>query len=229
MRRLSSSRSSPILLTSEERDRAARFIRENLPLAVVPGTGIRLHFSGPRSGLARLVPAGGTPYWAHAWPGGVALAMHLLATPGDALPRSGREVGAGGGIATIAALLTGRDIRPSDPDPLALVALRLNAQANGVTAEPVPGGLHETAPDDPAWGPRLLLAGDVFYDQAIAAEAAACFDRQPGSVTILVGDIGRRFLLRDRLEPLASYPVRDVGDPPSVPPREGWVYHWKRK
>lgn len=215
---------------------AAAFIRANLPLTEVPGTGIRLHLAGPRSGLSRLVPPGGTPYWAHAWPGGVALAMHLAARPGDfgdlgagGPPPHAWELGAGSGLVSIALRRAGGRATATDPDPLALVAMRLNARANGVALDARPGGFAATAGalDGLARRPTLLLAGDVFYDQGLAAEAAACFDRQPPHVTILVGDIGRRFLPRDRLEPLASYPVRDPGDPPSAPARDGWVYRWK--
>ena len=76
-----------------------------------------------------------------------------------------------------------------------------------------------------------MLAGDVFYDAAPARLAAAALDAARAALEddapILVGDIGRRFLPRNRLEPLASYPVRDVGDPPSAPLREGWVFRWR--
>jgi len=202
------------------------FIRENLPLTEVPGTGLRLHLAGPRSRLTRLAPPGETPYWAYAWPGGLALALHLAARPEVVRDRSVVEIGAGSGLVAIAAMRAGAASAVAfDTDPLALAALRLNAEANGVPVDARPGGFGQFPPDrDPA--PGLLLAGDVVYDEAIAAEATACFDRQPSSVTILIGDIGRRFLSRDRLEPLASYPVRDVGDPPSAPLREGWVFRW---
>lgn len=219
-------------LSSERIAEAEAFIRANLPLAEVPGTGLRLHLAAPTSRLSRLVPPGGTPYWAHAWPGGVALALHILAHPAhfhDAdRPMDGRELGAGCGLVSIAMRKAGRRVTATDPDPLALVAARLNAAANGVAFDTHQGGFGTT---DPPTGlpqhPTLLLAGDVFYDEAIAAQATACFDRQPSPVTILVGDIGRRFLPRDRLEPLASYPVRDVGDPPSAPLRQGWVFRWR--
>ena len=206
---------------------AETFIRANLPLAEVPGTGVRLRLAGPRSRLTRLVPPGETPYWAYAWPGGVALARHLAAHPGTVLGRTVAEIGAGSGLVSIAALLAGaRAATAFDSDRLALVALRLNAEANGVGVEPRHGGFGDD-PFGPDETPDLLLAGDVFYDEALALAATAHFDRLPAPVTILVGDIGRRFLPRDRLEPLASYPVRDVGDPPSAPLREGWAFRWK--
>jgi predicted nicotinamide N-methyase len=76
----------------------------------------------------------------------------------------------------------------------------------------------------------VVVAGDVFYDEAVAASAAVALDAAWGALgpktEVLVGDIGRRFLPRDRLAPLASYPVRDLGDPPGAPLREGWVFRW---
>ncbi|MBP1805634.1 class I SAM-dependent methyltransferase [Rubellimicrobium aerolatum] len=211
--------------------RAEAFLRAHLPPAEVAGTGLRLHLAGPRSGLARLVPAGGTPYWAHAWPGGVALALHLGAHPGTVRGRPVLDLGAGSGIAALAALRAGASRATAvDSDPLAAMAARLNAEANGL---PPPRAL--TLPPDrlaesTAAAPpgATILAGDIFYDAEAARQATAALDAAPPDATILVGDIGRRFLPLDRLEPLAAYPARDLGDPPSAPAREGWVFRWRR-
>lgn len=212
------------------------FIRANLPLKVVQGTGLRLHLAGPRSRLSRLVPPGGTPYWAHAWPGGTALAMHLLAHPGAVRGSAVLEIGAGSGLVSLAALRAGAEAAVAlDSDPLAAVAVRLNADANGLarplTATPAPGSLPHASLPHPCGG-TVILAGDVFYEKEVARWAtetldfAAALPDPPAS--ILVGDIGRRFLPYSRLEPLASYLVRDVGDPPSAPLHEGWVFRWRR-
>jgi predicted nicotinamide N-methyase len=219
-------------LTPQAARRAAAFILANLPLTEVPGTGLRLHLAGPRSGLARLVPPGGTPYWAHAWPGGVALASHLAAHPEIAAGCVALDLGTGSGLVALAALRAGAmEVAGLDPDPLAEIALRLNAQANGLdplalrVASPgdLPGLLHQRR----GTGPILALAGDVFYDATVARESARALDAATAQgATALVGDIGRRCLPRERLEPLAAYPVRDLGDPPSAPPREGGVFRW---
>ena len=215
-------------------ERAAAFIRANLSLREVPGTGLRLHLAGPRSGLSRLVPPGGTPYWAHAWPGGVALAMHLAAHPETVRGRTVFEIGTGSGLVALAALKAGAlSAVGFDPDPLSEVAARVNAEANGISPfrvlppEALAADLGALAK---AQGQSVLFAGDVFYDGELAAFTTSALDGA-GAVlgpdaSILVGDIGRRFLPRDRLEPLAAYPVRDVGDPPQAPLREGWVFRW---
>ena len=216
-------------------ERAEAFIRENLPLTEVPGTGgIRLHLADPSSGLSRLVGDGPTPYWAYAWPGGVALARHIHAHPGAlGEPRSSWEIGAGSGLVTIAAARAGKGGSAIDTDPLAFVASRLNAAANGVERRLMPilspphADLEGFGPANSLTGTPTILAGDVFYDEALARGVTAWFDRHGPGTTILIGDIGRAHLPRDRLEPLACYPVRDVGDPLDAEPREGWVYRWR--
>lgn len=217
---------------------AAAFIRANLPLTEVPGTGLRLHLAGPRSGLSRLVPPGGTPYWAHAWPGGAALAMHLAARPETVRGRDVVEIGSGSGLVALAALRAGaRSVLGVDADPLAGVAARVNAEANGLPSPLVALSEAGHLPFDPGMirdyaGRSTVLAGDVFYDEALASLMGRTLDAARAvlgeDTPVLVGDIGRRFLPCDRLEPLASYPVRDVGDPPSAPRREGWVFRWAR-
>jgi predicted nicotinamide N-methyase len=212
--------------------RAEAFIRENLPLAEVLGTGVRLHLARPESGLSRLVGDGPPPYWSRAWPGGVALARFLRDNPGTIGPAGFWEIGAGSGLAGLAAArASGHGGWLLDADPLALVAARLNAEANGV------GGLAAmlTPPDmetlglarSPS-GTPTILAGDVFYEERLARAVATWLDRHDPDTLVLVGDVGRAHLPRDRLEPLASYPVRDVGDPPGASLREGWVLRWVR-
>lgn len=205
---------------------AASYIRAKLPLAVVEGSGgIRLHLATPSSRLSRLVPAGGAPYWAHAWPGGVALAAHLAASPAAVEGRAVLDLGAGSGLAGIAAVRAGAArVVAVDRDPMAAQAVALNAAANEVSIEAT---TIPTLADAPM--AEVVLVGDLFYDKALAVDVAAALDlRSTWGATVLVGDIGRRWLPRARLEALASYPVRDVGDGPTVAMREGWVFRWKR-
>ena len=53
-----------------------------------------------------------------------------------------------------------------------------------------------------------MLAGDVFYDQALADRLTPWFAAltRRGAV-VLVGDPGRSYLPKERLEPLADYQI----------------------
>ena len=79
----------------------------------------------------------------------------------------------------------------------------MNAAANGVA-------LAYTSADligaDHGWD--VVLAGDVFYDRALAEQLTPWFDAltRRGAV-VLVGDPGRSYLPRERLEPLAVYQI----------------------
>ncbi|MFT4184427.1 MAG: 50S ribosomal protein L11 methyltransferase, partial [Rhizobium sp.] len=114
------------------------FIAANLPVQPVPSIPeIRLHKAGPQSGLRRLAerdPTFGSPYWAHHWGGGLALARHLLDRPEIAIGRRVFDLGAGSGIVGIAAAKAGaKDVIAADVDPYAIAAIDLNAAINGVT------------------------------------------------------------------------------------------------
>lgn len=178
------------------------------------------HAAGPKSGLAKLA-AGQAPYWAYLWPGGAALIAHLAAQP--ALVRGKRvlDLGAGSGLVGIAAARCGaRKVLASEIDPLARIAMSLNAALNFVTLDPV-GDVLSGPP------PRvdLILVGDLFYDPDVARRVTAFLAR--AGVPALVGDIGRDPLPRERLERVAEYPVREVGEPASAPAHPGTVWRFR--
>ena len=76
------------------------------------------------------------PFWAFAWPGGQALARYILDTPAIVAGRHVIDIGAGSGIAAIAAMQAGAaSALAADVDPLAALAIRRNAAANGVAVE----------------------------------------------------------------------------------------------
>ena len=197
------------------RDDRAAFIRERLPLEPVPGVPeIRLHRAGPRSGLTRLAEADpdfGSPYWARAWGGGLALARHLLDRPALVAGKRVLDLGAGSGLVAIAAALAGaEEVRAVDIDPYAIAAVEMNAAANGVAIETVLGDLTTGGPPDV----ELLLAGDLFYDEVLAARVTSFLERcVAAGVEVLVGDPFRAFLPIGRLVAQAEYPVADFGDP----------------
>ena len=202
--------------------RTREFIRDRLTPAAVPGcSGLRLYTAHERSGLA-LLELGGAPYWAWPWPGGIALARHLLAHPDLVRGRRVLDLGAGSGLVGIAAARAGAaEVAAAEIEPHARTAIALNAALNGVEIALCPGDL--LGRDPPA--ADLVLAGDVFYEADLAAAALDFLRRaKAGGARVLLGDVGRPSLPRSGLRRIACYRVRDVGDGPAEPLREGGVY-----
>ncbi|WP_203924928.1 class I SAM-dependent methyltransferase [Rugosimonospora africana] len=143
------------------------------------------------------------PFWATAWPGGQALARYLLDHPATVTGRRVLDVASGSGLVAIAAGLAGAaTVTANDVDPYALAAITLNAKANGVTVTPCPNDLL----DDDGGDADVVLAGDVFYNEAIAQRMWPFLRRAAArGVLVLVGDPGRGHLPADRLTTVASY------------------------
>ena len=188
------------------------FIRDNLPLRPVPFVPeISLHKAGPTSGLKRLAEADadfGSPYWAHYWGGGLALARYLLDHPDLVAGRSLLDLGTGSGIVAIAACQAGaRHVRAADVDAYAIAAATLNAQANRVEIETHLGDL-TTEPLSPV---DVLAIGDLFYEAATAARvlrfAQGC---AAAGARVLIGDPRRAHLPVGLLEEMALYSVSEL-------------------
>jgi predicted nicotinamide N-methyase len=159
----------------------------------------------------------GSPYWAAAWPGGQALARHVLDRPATVAGREVLDLGAGSGVVAVAAALAGaRRVVASDVDPFAQAAVRVNARANRVPGIEVVGDVLDTGPA--AGG--VVLAGDVCYDRALSERVLRYLDRalERGG-TVLVGDPGRWFLPTERLDVVTEHAVpQAAGEPPRRTP-----------
>jgi predicted nicotinamide N-methyase len=182
----------------------------DMPLRPTPFTPeIRLHLADPGSGLRR-VAGEAPPYWAYVWGGGAVLARYILDQPETVANRRVLDLGAGGGIVGIAAALAGaHHVLASDIDPDALAALAVNAAANHVAIETLPGDLTAAAPPDV----ELVLVGDLFYAADLAQRVTRFLDRcLVAGIDVLIGDPYRAHLPVARLQVLAEYPAPDFGD-----------------
>jgi predicted nicotinamide N-methyase len=194
-------------------DDPAAFIRTNTRLLPVPhAPEIRLHVADEATDLwqrteEELQEIGlPPPFWAFAWAGGQALARYVLDNPDVADGARVVDFASGSGLVAIAAARAGaRHVVASDLDPYAMAAIQLNAAANGVgdRIAAVSDNLLVTDPQV-----DLVLAADVFYERDLAeAVIAWLVGLQARGVTVLIGDPGRTYLPRNRLDCLATYAV----------------------
>jgi predicted nicotinamide N-methyase len=202
------------------------FIRDNLPVAAVPGVPeVRLHKAVPASGLNRLAEADragfGSPYWAYHWAGGLALARHVLDRPETVAGRRVLDLGAGGGLVAIAAAKAGASrVTAAEIDSYAVATLRLNAVLNevdiGILEEDITGGEPPAA--------DIVLVGDLFYTADLAAKVAAFLDRcLAQGQEVVIGDPWRAYLPTARLEELARYSVTETA---YLAGRDAGVFAW---
>jgi predicted nicotinamide N-methyase len=182
------------------------------PVSLIPE--IRLYQAGDPIGLWQPTeltsgPAGtDPPFWAFAWAGGVALARYLLDHPELIRGRRVIDMASGSGLVAIAAARAGAAaVTAYDIDPVAAVAIGMNAAANAVTVEAVCADVLDQQ-DVPAAGTDLVVVSDAFYQPALAGQVMrfAARSRARGAA-VLVGDFGRAHLPSRRLTPLASYDV----------------------
>jgi predicted nicotinamide N-methyase len=190
---------------------AEAFIRANTALAAPPHVPeIRLHFADEAHELWKrteeeLAEIGlPPPFWAFAWAGGQGLARHVLDHPALVAGKRILDFAAGSGLVAIAARMSGAGtVIAADIDLFSRVACTLNAAENGVDFAFAGDDLIGT---DDGWD--TILAGDVFYDRELASRLMPWFSalRLRGA-EVLVGDPGRSYLPKERLEALAVYEV----------------------
>ncbi len=144
------------------------------------------------------------PFWAFAWAGGQALARYLLDNPAIVRGKRVLDFASGSGLVAIAAAKSGAAcVEACDIDAFAAEAIALNAAANGVA---VMARLGDLVGRDEGWD--VVCAGDVCYEKTMAENVMNWLATLSSQGTrVLIGDPGRSYLPRDRLEPLASYAV----------------------
>lgn len=144
------------------------------------------------------------PFWAFAWAGGQALARYVLDHPPIVRGQRVLDVASGSGLVAIAAMKAGAaSALAVDIDAFAAHAVRLNAELNDVELE--------TSGADPIGAPTeagVILVGDLFYERDLAPrvlEWLIALERE--GKRVLIGDPGRTYLPRDKLEQVAAYDI----------------------
>jgi predicted nicotinamide N-methyase len=150
------------------------------------------------------------PFWAFAWLGGQAVARYVLDAPQEVAGRRVLDLATGSGLCGLAALRAGAvAVTAVDVDPVAVTAARLNAELNEL---PLQVAQHDVL-EDPPPDVDVVLAGDVFYDAAMAARVQPwLLAAHRAGARVLIGDPGRHYLPRALLHELAEYDIPTTRD-----------------
>ena len=144
------------------------------------------------------------PFWAFAWAGGQALARYVLDNREIVRGKRVLDVASGSGLVAIAAMKAGAaQALAADIDRFAVRcgAAQCRAERRGV----------DISSDDPVGKPaeaEVILVGDLFYDRDLAPRVLDwLIGLERDGKNVLIGDPGRTYLPKDKLEKLASYDV----------------------
>jgi predicted nicotinamide N-methyase len=144
------------------------------------------------------------PFWAFAWAGGQALAAFIAERRETVAGKFALDFASGSGLVAIAAAKAGAArVEASEIDDFALAAIEMNSAENGVTVVVRPEDL---VGRDEGW--EVVLAGDISYQRDMAEPATDWLERLAArGADVWIGDPGRAYLARDRLERVAEYSV----------------------
>jgi predicted nicotinamide N-methyase len=160
------------------------------------------------------------PFWAFAWPGGQAMARHILDTPSLVAGKRVLDFAAGGGIAALAAARAGAaHVEANEIDPLAIAAIALNAAENGLAVAPVPGDIVGCAC---RWD--LILAGDVCYEAPMTRHILPWLRAMADQAEIWLADPGRAYVPGQGVQTLAVYEVETTLELEDRPQRRTVLY-----
>lgn len=143
------------------------------------------------------------PYWAFAWPGGQALARHVLDNPGLVAGKRVLDFAAGDGIAAIACARAGAAlVEAAEIDDFARAAIRMNAAANGVVVDVAAADI---VGEVCRWD--VILCGDVCYEAPMTAHILPWLCVMARHAEVWIADPGRAYLPRTGLTPIGEYRV----------------------
>ena len=143
------------------------------------------------------------PFWAFAWPGGQALARHVLDHPGLVAGRRVLDFAAGCGIAAIACALAGAAaVEAAEIDAVAAAAIALNAAENRVQVRVLAA---DVVGESCRWD--LILCGDVCYEAPMTRHILPWLRAMAAHCEVWVADPGRAYLPGDGMAVLVEYQV----------------------
>jgi len=145
------------------------------------------------------------PYWAVVWPGGQAIARHILDHPTVVAGLRVIDIGAGSALASIAAVMAGAaHVLAIDTDPISCAIAQENAALNGISIETREGDFAAIDPN----AADVVLAGDLWYEPLLARRATSSLRAlaRQGAV-VIAGDPDRSAFPRSGVLHLGSYTI----------------------
>lgn len=165
-----------------------------------------------------------SPFWAYAWPAGVALARVILDAPERVRGARVLDVGAGGGVTALAIARAGAArVVANDVDPWALATARLAATRQGLAIA--------TDDRDLTFHPEVVrdfdvvIASDLLYEKHAAPRQRALLDAaRTAGADVLVADAERTYFDATGLTELARFDIRVPTDLEGVDVRQTIVF-----
>ena len=143
------------------------------------------------------------PFWAFAWPGSEALALHITRHPDLVRGKRVLDFASGCGLAALACARAGAAwVEAAEIDPLAAAAIRLNAAANALPVEVFLGDI-VGAPC--RWD--VILCGDICYEAPMTQHILPWLSACARQVPVIIADPGRKYLPAARGAVLAEIEV----------------------
>uniref|UniRef100_A0A1B6LX18 ETFB lysine methyltransferase n=1 Tax=Graphocephala atropunctata TaxID=36148 RepID=A0A1B6LX18_9HEMI len=159
------------------------------------------------------------PFWAFYWPGGQALTRYLIDNKSIIHNKKVLDLGSGCGSLAIAAAKLGiaEEVTANDIDPVAAVAIAMNASLNCCSPNNikiVTDNLIEPDASVNRYKYDCILLGDMFYNEDFNSKLMKWLLQSLNSGTqIFIGDPGRYpKIFEDHkgiLEQVAEYPIAD--------------------
>ena len=164
------------------------------------------------------------PFWAYPWAAGCALARVVLDEPSLVRGQRVLDLGAGGGVVSIAAARAGaREVVANDVDLLAMAVMRMAAARQGVSLTLLCEDLTDrlSAVDDF----NVVLCSDMAYEKRMAPRYLALLRRAKNKgARVLIADAGRTYFDDSGLSMIAEFVLEVPRDLEGVEVRTARVF-----